>query len=460
MNRQTQLIKSDSLNLNIPPAAPELEEAILAALMLERDTMDKVAGIIDEDCFYLPVNKEIYKAIHKLYSGHLAIDLLTVYESLKDNDIFKNNGGIGYLSALTSRIASAIHIEDHARILREKQLKRAIIATCNQLQQSAYDESGDVADVLNDFANASDKLNRITATGTDVISAADAVKNALVSFEERQEKLKNGTISGIPTGLNKLDRVLGRLQGGQMIVIAARAAMGKTAFALNLLYTSASSGFISSFLSLEMDEKELTNRLFLRECSQIRPDILKNTLAIDNEVKEINIAAGRIERLPITFIKNTSITINSLKSRCRTLKKRKGLDLLIIDYLQLMSGEKATNREQEVAKISRELKKMAMELNIPVVVLSQLSRAVEQREIKKPQLSDLRESGAIEQDADVVLLLNRPEYYSISEIEDDSGRKISSYGVGVVYVAKNRNGNTGHVLFKHNDTMTKISDYE
>lgn len=460
MNRQTQLIKSNPIGLNIPPAAPELEEAVLGALMLERDAMDKINGIIDEDCFYLPINKEIYKAIHQLYSGHLAIDLLTVYERLKGNEIFENNGGIGYLSALTSRIASAIHIEDHARILREKQLKRAVIAACNQLQQSAYDETGDVADVLNDFANTSDKLNGIIATGTDIVSAADAVKTALLSFEERQEKLKNGTISGIPTGLNKLDRVLGRLQAGQMIVIAARAAMGKTAFALNLLYTSASSGFASSFLSLEMDEKELTNRLFLRECSQIRPDILKNTLAIDNEIKEINIAAGRIERLPITFIKNTSVTINSLKSRCRTLKKRKGLDLLIIDYLQLMNGEKATNREQEVAKISRELKKMAMELNIPVVVLSQLSREVEKREVKKPQLSDLRESGAIEQDADLVLLLNRPEYYGIAEIDDGKGKKISSHRVGIVYVAKNRNGNTGHVLFRHNDTMTKISDYE
>lgn len=139
MNRQTQLIKSNPISLNIPPAAPELEEAVLGALMLERDAMDKINGIIDEDCFYLPANKEIYRAIHQLYSGHLAIDLLTVYERLKGNEIFENNGGIGYLSALTSRVASAIHIEDHARILREKQLKRAVIAACNQLQQSAYD---------------------------------------------------------------------------------------------------------------------------------------------------------------------------------------------------------------------------------------------------------------------------------------------------------------------------------
>lgn len=459
MKKQAQPIKSD-LNLNIPPVASELEQAVLGALMLERDAMDKISGIIDEDCFYAPINREIFKAIWQLYTSNQSIDLLTTYEKLKGNEIFENNGSIAYLSGLTSRVASATHIENHAKILREKQLKRAIISACSILRQSAYDEGTDVADVLNDFANTADKLNDITATGTDTVTAANAVKSALLSFEERQMRLGKGEIVGVPTGLTQLDQMLGRLQPGQMVVIAARAAMGKTAFALNLLSNSASSGFASSFLSLEMDEKELTNRLFLRECSQIRPDILKNTLATDNEVKEINITAGCIGRLPITFIKNTSVTMNSLKSRCRTLKKRKGLDLLIIDYLQLMSGEKTTNREQEVAKISRELKKMAMELNIPVVVLSQLSREVEKREAKKPQLSDLRESGAIEQDADVVILLNRPIYYGITEIEDDRGNKISSCGVGVAYVAKNRNGNVGHVLFRHNDTMTKITDYQ
>lgn len=460
MKKQTPPIKSDSLNLNIPPASPELEQAVLGALMLECDTMERIAGIIDEDCFYTPINREIFKAIQQLYATSQPIDLLTVYERLKGNEVFENNGNIAYLSGLTSHVASAIHIENHTRILREKQLKRAIISACNQLQQSAYDEVSDVADVLNDFANTADKLNDITATETDTVTAVNAVKSALLSFEERQTRLRKGEITGIPTGLTQLDQMLGRLQPGQMVVIAARAAMGKTAFSLNLLLNSASSGFASSFLSLEMDEKELTNRLFLRECNQIRPDILKNTIAVDEEIRDINVAAGRIERLPITFIKNTSVTINSLKSRCRTLKKRGKLDLLIIDYLQLMTGEKATNREQEVSKISRELKKLAMDLSIPVIVLSQLSREVEKREAKKPQLSDLRESGAIEQDADVVILLNRPIYYGITEIEDDRGNKISSRGVGVAYVAKNRNGNVGHVLFRHNDTMTKITDYE
>ncbi|MEG0789963.1 MAG: DnaB-like helicase C-terminal domain-containing protein, partial [Alistipes sp.] len=174
----------------------------------------------------------------------------------------------------------------------------------------------------------------------------------------------------------------------------------------------------------------------------------------------INVEAGRIARLPITFIRNSSVSINALKSRCRTLKKRGKLDILIIDYLQLMSGEKTNNREQEISKISRELKKMAMELNIPIVVLSQLSREVEKREQKKPQLSDLRESGAIEQDADIVILLNRPIYYGIKEIEDDNGNKLSSVGIGVAYVAKNRNGSIGNVLFRHNETMTKLTDYE
>lgn len=457
---KTQRIKFDSLNLNMPPASPELEEATLGALMLERDTMDRVAGIIDEDCFYTPINREIYKAIQLLHNNNQAIDLLTVYEALKANDIFNNNGGVAYLSGLTSRVASAIHIENHARILREKQLKRAIISACSELQQSAYNEIIDVADMLNDFATTADTLNDVTATGTDTVTVGNAVKSALLSFEERQTRLRKGETTGIPTGLTQLDQMLGLLQPGQMVVIAARAAMGKTAFALNLLHASTSSGYPSAFLSLEMDEKELMNRLLLRECNNIRSEVLKNTIAVDEEIRDINVAAGHIERLPIMFIRNTSVSINSLKSRCRTLKKRGKLDLLIIDYLQLMTGEKATNREQEVSKISRELKKMAMDLSIPVVVLSQLSREVEKREAKKPQLSDLRESGAIEQDADIVILLNRPIYYGITEIEDSKGNKISSCGVGVCYVAKNRNGNVGHVLFRHNETMTKITDYE
>lgn len=457
---KTQRIKFDSLNLNIPPASPELEQAVLGALMLEIDAADRISNIIDEDCFYQPINREIYRAIEKLHSNNHPIDLLTTYESLKANDIFNNNGGISYLSGLTSRVSSAIHIENHARILRQLQLRRKLITDCMELSQMAYSDDVDVADLLSEYANKSDKANDISATGTDTVTVGNAVKSALLSFEERQTRLRKGETTGIPTGLTQLDQMLGLLQPGQMVVIAARAAMGKTAFALNLLHASTSSGYPSAFLSLEMDEKELMNRLFLRECNNIRSEVLKNTIAVDEEIRDINVAAGHIERLPITFIRNTSVSISILKSRCRTLKKQGKLDLLIIDYLQLMTGEKATNREQEVSKISREIKKMAMDLSIPVVVLSQLSREVEKREAKKPQLSDLRESGAIEQDADVVILLNRPIYYGITDIEDSRGNKISSRGVGVCYVAKNRNGNVGHVLFKHNETMTRITDYE
>ena len=449
---------NNNLPGNTPPAAPELEQIVLGALMLEQDAIDRISGIVDEECFYKPINREIYTAIQCLNVEHQPIDLLTTYERLKGSKIFEANGGIGYLSGLTSLIASAIHIEAHARILREKQLKRALIRYCMELQQKAFDESEDIADVLNEFANAADNLTDITCVGIDTVTAATAVKDCLISFTDKQEKLKSGIITGIPTGLLQLDKMLGMLQGGQMIVIAARPGMGKTAFALNLSCAAASSGYKSAFLSLEMGENELTNRLLLRECTNTRSDVLKNTKATEAETMEINRAAGIIERLPITFIKNNSVTINTLKSRCRTLKKRGNLDLLVIDYLQLMTGDKANNREQEIAKISRELKKIAMELNIPVVVLSQLSREIEKRENKKPQLSDLRESGAIEQDADVVLMINRPERNGQTAIKY-FGREISSHGIGVCYVAKHRNGETGTVYFRHNETLTKIEDY-
>ncbi|MEG2341419.1 MAG: DnaB-like helicase N-terminal domain-containing protein, partial [Odoribacter sp.] len=293
-----------------PPSAPELEEAILGALMLERDSFDRIENIINDECFYQPINRAVFNAIHLLYDNSQPIDLLTVYEQLKGNETFEKNGSVSYLANLTSRVSSAIHIENHARILREKQIKRSIISACSELQQAAYEEVTDVADVLNDFANTADQLNNITAIGTDTITSIDASKSALLLFESRQEKLRKGEVTGIPTGLTKLDQILGLMQPGQVIIIAARAAMGKTAFALNLLHASASSGYQSAFLSLEMNENELINRLILRN-SDVRSDVLKNTIATEKEIININVEAGRIARLPITFIRNSSVTINA-----------------------------------------------------------------------------------------------------------------------------------------------------
>ena len=213
-------------------------------------------------------------------------------------------------------------------------------------------------------------------------------------------------------------------------------------------------------VSLEMMPEELVNRMFIRESDRFRADILKNAEASESEIMELNKVAGVVEKLPITFIKNRSLSITSLKSKCRKLKKKGKINILIVDYLQLMGSDKGSNREQEIAFISRELKKLAQELQIPIVALSQLNRGVESRADKKPMLSDLRESGSIEQDADIVFLLNRPAKYDIREIEDDNGKVISSEGILVCDIAKQRNGDIGDVLLNHNFTVTKIWDYE
>ena len=455
--KKTQEIQSTKLDIS-QPASKEAEKVVLGACLVETDAVEKVMDIITPDSFYYPVHRVIYAKILELYNSSVPVDLVTVYEGLKTNEIFIAQGNVAYLSSLTSHVASAFNIEEHAKIIREKEIRRNAICNCYELINNAHDESYDVENLIKDFAMKSDEIcGKISSN--DISTIKEAVASTLTRFYENQELIKQGGLTGVTTGSFVLDRKLGRYQPGNLIVVAARPAMGKTAFALNTVTAAAMEGTKCAVVSLEMQPDELVKRMLIRQTNKFRSDILKNTEAYDNEIMELNKAAGIIEKLPVTFIKNRSISINSLKSKCRKLKKKGCLDLLIIDYLQLMNADKKNNREQEIAFISRELKMLAQELRIPIVTLSQLNRSLEARADKRPLLSDLRESGAIEQDADIVILLNRPAKYGLKEIEDDKGKIISSEGIIVCDVAKQRNGEVGDILLCHNNTVTKIWDY-
>lgn len=396
----------------------------------------------------------------ELHDKSANIDILTVHDRVKSNEIFNSNGGIGYLLSLSNLVASAICIEKHAMILREKEVRRNIINDCLVLMQQSYDESIDIDDIIKDFSAKSDHSSGVFNESTDVVSMRDAVMSSINRFTLNQEMISQGGVNGVTTGSFTIDNMIGRFQPGNLAIIAARPGMGKTAFALNMAISAANECDPVVIVSLEMMPEELVNRLIVRDSIGIRSGVLKNTEANDTETKEVHRVSGILERLPITFIRNNSININKLKTICRKLKKRNKLKILIVDYLQLMRGDSGQNREQEIAKISRELKTLANELMIPVVALSQLNRTVESRADKTPQISDLRESGAIEQDADMIFLLNRPAKYGIDQVENNNGNSISSTNILVCDIAKQRNGDTGDVLLVHNNTMTKIWDYD
>lgn len=442
------------------PSAIDAEKAILGGCLAEIEAFDRVADIVSPDSFYVPVHKVIFSAMKELHDKNDVIDLTTVHDKVKSNEAFNSAGGVKYLLDLANFVSSAIYIEKHAMIVREKEVRRNIMNACFEIARSARNEALDIDEVIKDFLSKADASAGVFNESTDIVSMDDAIKVSLETFTSNQANLNKGTLTGVTTGSGTIDKMIGRLQPGNLLIVAARPAMGKTAFALNIAESAATEGDNVVIVSLEMAPRELVNRLIIRNSAGIRSDVLKNVEATDEETMEIHRVAGKLQKLPIRFIRNNSINVNKLKTMCRKLKKRGKIDLLILDYLQLMSGSKSQNREQEISEISRAMKNLATELNIPVIALSQLNRALEARQDKRPMMSDLRESGAIEQDADMIFLLNRPAKYGIEKVETDGGREISSQGILMCDIAKQRNGATGEVMLMHNNTVTRIWDYD
>ncbi|MFD1875207.1 replicative DNA helicase [Hymenobacter bucti] len=441
----------------LPPQRLEMEAAVLGALMLEKDALTTVVDILKPVSFYKDGHQRIYKAISNLFDKSEPIDQLTVVQELREMGELEAAGGVGYVAGLTMHINSAANIEAHARVILEAAIKRELIRTATDILRDAYEETTDVFELLdatekNIFQVSEDNMRK----GVD--SMQDLMVKAIKELEEKKHQ-KDG-LTGVPTGFTALDRVTSGWQPSDLVIVAARPGMGKTAFVVSAM-RNAAVDFKKpvAIFSLEMSSLQLVNRLISAEAELDSEKIKKGNLA-DYEWSQLNHKIASLSTAPIFIDDTPALSIRELRAKCRRLKSQHDIQLIIIDYLQLMSGNdggKGGNREQEIASISRALKGIAKELNIPVIALSQLSRSVETRGgDKKPQLSDLRESGSIEQDADMVIFLYRPEYYKITE--DEMGNP--TQGMGEVIIAKHRNGSLETVQLKFIGKFTKFADLD
>ena len=439
----------------LPPQALDVEEAVLGALMLERDAYVSVADIIDTPSFYKEEHRKIFEAIKYLSTHEKPVDLLMVTQELKNREELDIVGGPLYITQLTSRVASAAHIEFHARIIAQKYIQRELIRVSSEIQTKAYDSNMDVDDLI-DFSETA--LFKVAEGNIkkETLPIKPILKEAAMLIE--QASLRDDGLSGVPSGFTALDRMTSGWQKTDLVIIAARPAMGKTAFVLSMARNMAvehKKGV--AVFSLEMSSVQLVNRLIAAE-TELGSEKIKNGRLADWEWEHFNRKLNVLEDAPLFIDDTPALSIFEFRAKCRRLKMQHNIGVVIVDYLQLMTAGDAGrgSREQEVSMISRSLKAIAKELDIPILALSQLSRAVESREGRRPQLSDLRESGAIEQDADLVLFIHRPEYYGITE--DEQGHSL--IGVAEIIVAKHRNGSVGDVQLAFKKQQVKFCDLE
>ncbi len=442
----------------LQPQARELEEAVLGALMLEKDAYSIVSEILKPECFYEKAHEKIYAAIVDLAMSQRPVDMLTVTEQLKKRGELDEVGGPLYISQLTSKVASSAHIEYHARIIAQKYLARELISFTAMIQGKAFDETIDVDDLMQE---AEGKLFEISQRNVkkDVTQINPVIKEAMDMLEKAANQ-KEG-LSGLRTGFEGLDKITSGWQNSDLIIIAARPAMGKTAFVLSMAKNMAVNYNIPvALFSLEMSNVQLVNRLIVNVC-EIPGDKIKSGKLESYEWEQLDFKIKELYDAPIYVDDTPSLSVFELRTKARRLVREHGIKCIIIDYLQLMnaSGMNFGSREQEVSMISRSLKGLAKELNIPIIALSQLNRGVEARqgvEGKRPQLADLRESGAIEQDADMVCFIHRPEYYKITE--DERGNSL--LGIAEIIIAKHRNGAVGDVRLRFKSEYAKFMNMD
>ena len=439
--RKTPLDISTMVYGKVPPQAKDLEEAVLGAMMLEKGAFDTVVEILKPECFYVDAHQRIFKAMKSLANKSQPIDILTVVEELRTGEELDIVGGPYYVTKLTNTVVSSANIEAHSRIVLQKFVQRELIRISGEIIGDAYEDSTDVFDLLD---QAESKIYDVTSK--HLRNSYESIDSVLVKAIQRIEDLrhKNEDVTGVPTGFPSLDRVTYGWQNTDLIILAARPAVGKTAFALNLVRSAAlhpTKPTPVAFFSLEMSAGQLVQRVLSAE-SEIWLEKISPGKLEEHEMKQLY-AKGiqKLAQAPIFIDDSAALNIFELRAKCRRLKNLNNIGLIIIDYLQLMSGTsegKGGNREQEISTISRGLKGLAKELQVPITALSQLSREVEKRKDgnKMPQLSDLRESGAIEQDADMVMFLYRPEYYDVTQNEMGE----SNRGETHVRIAKHRNG--------------------
>ena len=457
--RGTKIDKARIISLEkgkLPPQALDLEEAVLGAMMIDKKGIDEVIDILHPDAFYDKRHQEIYAAIYALFQNSEPIDLLSVSNQLKKNGKLEIAGGDFYLIGLTQKVASSAHIEFHSRVILQKFIQRKLISISSDIIENAYDETMDVFDLLDD---AEAKLFEVTQ-GNLKKGAERADSLVQQSINKIQEISTKEGMSGLATGFTKLDALTSGWQPSDLIIIAARPGMGKTAFVISMAKNMAIDfNHAVAIFSLEMSSVQLITRMISSETGLTSEKLRKGNLE-PHEWEQLNVKVKKLSDAPIFIDDTPALSIFDLRAKARRLVSQHGVRILIIDYLQLMTaGGAGGNREQEISTISRNLKALGKELNIPVIALSQLSRSVETRGgSKRPLLSDLRESGAIEQDADIVSFIFRPEYYGMTEWDDDDHSPCE--GQGEFIVAKHRNGGLDNIRLKFTGHLAKFSDLE
>lgn len=457
-NSQNSLQLAHLEHGKLQPQAVDLEEAVLGAMLLEKDAVNTAIDILQPKSFYKDSHQKIFAVIQDLFTKSEPIDILTITNGLKEKGELEVVGGPYYITSLTNRIASAANVEFHARIIAQKYIQRELIRISTEIITDAYDDTTDVFTLLD---RAESGLFGVTEGNIrkNYDSMSTLIRSAIKQIESA--KGNEGNIIGVPSGFTGIDRISSGWQPSDLIILAARPAMGKTAFALSLA-RNAAVDFQKpvAIFSLEMSSLQLVTRLISSE-SELSSGKLRSGNLRNDEIEQIHAKISGLTDADIFIDDTPGISVFELRAKARRLKSQHDIQLLLVDYLQLMTagadGSKGGNREQEISTISRSLKSIAKELNIPVIALSQLSRAVESRGgDRKPQLSDLRESGSIEQDADMVMFINRPEYYGIHE--DEAGN--STLGLANIIVAKHRNGQVGNVKLKFTDELAKFSEFD
>lgn len=453
--RKKETIQAELVYSQVQPQIIDLEEAVLGALLLESGVFDTIAKDFSPNLFYKEANNLVAFVIEQMYIANERIDILTVSQKLKANGTLEKVGGAFYVSSLTNRISSTANIEVHVKLLQQYTLKRSLIKICGNAVQKAYSDNDDIFDTYTEVQVAvDDSLKQVL--NYDVASIRDI---HIQGLKEGREVTNGGGISGVETGLVMVDRLTSGWQKSDLIIIAGRPAMGKTSIVLSMIVNSSvRKGIPVAIFSCEMSKQQLGGRIQADLSGVDVGRIIKKQLDLgDWDYIEKN--SEKLLNAPLFIDDTPNISIIELKSKARRLVKEKGVQLIAIDYLQLMrSGMGITNREQEIAEISRSLKGLAKELDIPIIALSQLSRLVEGRSDKKPQLSDLRESGQIEQDADMVAFCYRPEYYGVENYEID-GENVDARGLFMLIIAKHRNGELGEVPLRFIHSLAKITNH-
>ncbi|WP_283637722.1 replicative DNA helicase [Alistipes indistinctus] len=450
------------MNQNTIPHAVELEQSVIGTLIMEPDRLTEVVGVLSPESFCDGRNSFIYQTLIEMFDQNTPVDLYNVGKRCDGSSLFEGRTGTLYASECTCKVGSGVNLLFQAQIIQQRYIARLLMYAGSKISTLAGDDTKDVADVLDESNKLIDKINALSCGSSAGQSLRDSLTESLKLAEQRQAAYLGGSPTGIPTGISDLNRLTGGWRGSQLIILAARPAMGKTALMLHFAKSAALNGTPVCIFSLEMSHVSLSDRLLLSEC-EVEVNRFRNGDLSGDDWRQLNEASAQLEKLPIHVDDNAVVSMRYIKTRCHILKKQGKCGLIMIDYLQLAdtsTKERNRNREQEIAQASRQAKIIAKELDVPVVLLSQLSRECEKRADKQPQLSDLRESGAIEQDADVVGFIFRPAYYGLDRIETLKYGNISTSGLGIINIAKQRDGATGLVAFSHNPSMTKIGDFQ